>query len=143
LFIRTVPADSIIAYAVGLFYNKNDAIRYLAYAKENGFSEAYITNHYDLNKVTRETARLIPVVSSTAGSKIYTIQVKASRSALNMRLFKEYKDIREIYSDDGYYRYVTGEYDQITKAKEVLKVIKEAGFSDAFIRELNLLLNKK
>jgi outer membrane protein OmpA-like peptidoglycan-associated protein len=143
LFIRTVQVDSIIAYAVGLFYNKNDAIRYLGYSKEKGFSEAYIINHYDLNKVTRETARLIPVVSSTTGSKIYTIQVKASRSALNMRLFKEYKDIREIYSDDGYYRYVTGEYDQISKAKEALKSIKEAGFSDAFIRELNLLLNKK
>ena len=142
LFIRTVPLDSLFVYAVGLFYNKPDAIRYLAYAKEKGYLDAYIINHYDLNKVTKEAARLMPIVSGTSGSKIYTIQVKASRNSLNMRLFRDIGDIREIYSEDGYYRYVTGEYSQLAKAKEALAQIKDAGFSDAFIRELNLLIIK-
>jgi hypothetical protein len=92
--------------------------------------------------VTKEAARLMPIVSRTSGSKIYTIQVKASRNSLNMRLFRDIGDIREIYSEDGYYRYVTGEYSQIAKAKEALAPIKDAGFSDAFIRELNLLIIK-
>jgi outer membrane protein OmpA-like peptidoglycan-associated protein len=142
LFIRTVPLDSLFVYAVGLFYNKPDAIRYLAYSKEKGYLDAYIINHYDLNKVTREAARLMPIVSGISGSKIYTIQVKASRNPLNMRLFRDIEDIREIYSEDGYYRYVTGEYSQMTQAKEALVPIKDAGFSDAFIRELNLLIIK-
>ncbi|MCU0461996.1 MAG: OmpA family protein [Bacteroidales bacterium] len=142
LFIRTVPLDSLYVYAVGLFYNKPDAIRYLSYAKGKGYLDAYIINHYDLNKVTKEAARLMPVVSGARSGKIYTIQVKASRNALNMRLFRDFKDIREIYSEDGYYRYVTGEYTQLSQAKEAIKPIMDAGFSDAFIRELNLLIIK-
>jgi hypothetical protein len=84
----------------------------------------------------------MPVVSGARSGKIYTIQVKASRNALNMRLFRDFKDIREIYSEDGYYRYVTGEYTQLSQAKEAIKPIMDAGFSDAFIRELNLLIIK-
>jgi hypothetical protein len=143
LFIRTVPIDSIYIYTVGLFYNKPDAIKYLAYAKGKGYHDAYIINHYDLNKVTKEAARLIPVVSGTPGSKIYTIQVKASINSLNMRLFRDIRDIRELFSEDGYYRYISGEYNQLSKAKEALMTIRNAGFSDAFIRELNLLINKQ
>ncbi|MCX6333276.1 MAG: OmpA family protein, partial [Bacteroidia bacterium] len=142
LFLRTVPLDSFFVYAVGLFYNKPDAIRYLAYARGKGYIDAYIINHYDLNKVTKEAARLTPIVSGASGSIIYTIQVKASRSPMNMRLFKDIKDIRELYNEDGFYRYVTGEYSQLSKAKEVLQPIRDAGFSDAFIRELNLLIIK-
>jgi outer membrane protein OmpA-like peptidoglycan-associated protein/tetratricopeptide (TPR) repeat protein len=143
LFIRTVPIDSIYIYTVGLFYNMPDAIKYLAYAKGKGYHDAYIINHYDLNKVTKEAARLIPVVSGTPGSKIYTIQVKASINSLNMRLFTDIRDIRELFSEDGYYRYISGEYNQLSKAKEALMTIRNAGFSDAFIRELNLLINKQ
>ncbi|MCK7461975.1 MAG: hypothetical protein MZU84_07930 [Sphingobacterium sp.] len=89
LFIRTVPLDSLFVYAVGLFYNKPDAIRYLAYAKEKGYLDAYIINHYDLNKVTKEAASLMPIISGTSGDKIYTIQVKATRNPVNMRLFRD------------------------------------------------------
>ncbi|HNY14775.1 MAG TPA: hypothetical protein PKI12_04495, partial [Bacteroidales bacterium] len=142
LYIRTIPLDSLFIYAAGLFYNKPDAIRYLAYAKSKGYLDAYIINHYDVNKVTRESARLMPIVSNAVSGKIYTIQMKASKSPLNMRLFRDYKDIREIYSQDGYYRYVTGEYAQLSQAKEALKLIIDAGFRDAFIRELNLLIIK-
>jgi outer membrane protein OmpA-like peptidoglycan-associated protein/tetratricopeptide (TPR) repeat protein len=142
LFVRTIESDSVLTYALGVFYNKTDAIKYLSYVKENGFNNAYIVNQYDLNSETRVTRRLAPIVSQSAGKKIYTIQLKAAITPVNMSLFKNYPDVREIFCEDGFYRYVTGEYAQFLKAHEVLDTFKEAGFSDAFIRELNLLIIK-
>jgi hypothetical protein len=142
LFIRTITSDSINSYALGVFYNKPDAIKYLGYVKEKGFTNAYVVNQYDLNDVARTNAKLTPVVSHTSGKRIYTVQLKAAISPINMGLFKDYKNVREILSEDGYYRYVMGEYTQFSKAKEVLLQVQDAGFKDAFIRELNLLVIK-
>jgi hypothetical protein len=129
-------------YALGVFYNKPDAIKYLAYAKGKGYLDAYVVNQYDLNSVTKSVARLTPIVSHTTGKKIYTIQLMAKRSPMNMSLFKEFRDVREILGEDGYYRYVAGEFDQYSQAKEALVKYIDTGFKDAFIRELNLLLIK-
>jgi outer membrane protein OmpA-like peptidoglycan-associated protein len=142
LFIRTLTSDSVNSYALGVFYNKPDAIKYLGYVKEKGFTNAYVVNQYDLNDVARTNAKLTPVVSHTSGKRIYTVQLKAAISPINMGLFKDYKNVREILSEDGYYRYVLGEYTQFSKAKEVLLQVQDAGFKDAFIRELNLLVIK-
>jgi outer membrane protein OmpA-like peptidoglycan-associated protein len=140
LFIRTIPADSINIYALGVFYNKPDAIKFLGYVKEKGFSGAYVVNQYDLNHVTSANAKLAPIVSQTIGKRIYTVQLKAAISPINMSLFRNFKGVREILSEDGYYRYVMGEYSQFSKAKEALQTVRDAGFGDAFIRELNLLI---
>jgi outer membrane protein OmpA-like peptidoglycan-associated protein len=142
LFVRTISSDSLFIYALGVFYNKPDAIKYLGYVKELGFNESYIINQYDLNDESKSLARLTPVVSLTTGKKVYTIQLRAARSPVNMDLFKDYEGVKEILGDDGFYRYVVGEYSQFSKAKEALDPILEAGFKDAFIRELNLLIIK-
>ena len=142
LFVQTIKSDSLTIYALGLFYNKTDANKYLEYVKENGFPDAYIINQYDLNNIPKKQAKLIPIVSQASGKKVYTIQLKAARSPLNMYQFSNYPGIREILGDDGYYRYITGEYTQFTKAKEALQDCKDTGFSDAFIRELDLLIIK-
>ena len=39
---------SLTMYVLGIFYNKNDASKYLDFAKEKGFKEAYIVNQYEL-----------------------------------------------------------------------------------------------
>jgi len=142
LFVRTIQADSVSIHAVGVFYNKPDATKYLAYVKEKGFNEAYIVNQYDLNNLAKHGTKLAPVVSQPEARRIYTIQLKASRAPLNMNLFKDYTGVKEILGDDGYYRYTMGEYSQLSKAKEALNPLLEAGFKDAFIREHNLLINK-
>jgi outer membrane protein OmpA-like peptidoglycan-associated protein len=142
LFIRTIPADSIIVYALGVFYNKPDAIKFLSYVKEKGFINAYVVNQYDLNNVTRANAKLTPIVSHSTGKRIYTIQLKAAISQIDMSLFRNFKGVREILAEDGYYRYVMGEYSQYSRAKEALIPVQDSGFKDAFIRELNLLIIK-
>jgi hypothetical protein len=50
LFMRTLPVDSAIVYAIGVFDNKQDADKYLIYAREKGFTDAYIVNNTNLNK---------------------------------------------------------------------------------------------
>ncbi len=143
LFIRTIPADSMNIYSVGVFYNKPDAIKFLGYVKGNGYAGAYIINQYDLNHITNAVARLTPITSQGTGKKIYTIQLKAAISPIDMSLFKNLKGVREILSEDGLYRYVMGEFGQYSKAKEALDTVQDQGFSDAFIRELNLLIINK
>lgn len=141
-FIKSVKTDSVSLYVIGLFYNKNDALKYLVYAKENGFKNAYIVNQYEINIAQESLNNPETESSAIAGNKIYTIQLKASKQQLNLNLFKEIDGVSEIFSDDGYYRYVYGKYSSFKKAKAELVHIQESGFKNAFIRELNLLIKK-
>jgi hypothetical protein len=59
-----------------------------------------------------------------------------------MSLFKGMEGVNEVFSDDGYYRYIYGKYTSFKKAKDDLVHLQESGFKNAFIRELNLLINK-
>jgi outer membrane protein OmpA-like peptidoglycan-associated protein len=142
LFVKTVETDSLWLYAIGIFYNKNDATKYLGYIKEKGINDAYIVNQYDLKNESQSRENVIPVVSQSTGKKIWTVQLTATRAPANMNIFSEFEGVREIEGEDGFYRYVSGEYTQFSKAKEALDAIKKAGFNDAFIRELNLLIIK-
>jgi hypothetical protein len=142
LFLRSVKADSLLLYVIGMFNNRTDAAKYLAYAADNGFGEAYIINQYKLDGEKSSLYSRIPVVSNTAGKKVYTIQLKAARSPVKMTTFKETTGVREMHGEDGFYRYVTGEYSTLTGAKEALKALKDEGYEDAFIREFGLLISK-
>ncbi|MBN2863961.1 MAG: SPOR domain-containing protein, partial [Bacteroidales bacterium] len=115
--------------------------KYLAYAQEKGFGNAYIITQYDLNELTKSAEKLIPMVDKSLSSRVYTIQLKASRSQLNMNQFGSIPGIKEIRGNDGYYRYYTGEYNELSKAREALNQIREAGFDTSFVRELSLLQN--
>jgi outer membrane protein OmpA-like peptidoglycan-associated protein len=141
-FIKPIKTDSVSLYVLGLFYNKADALKYLVYVKENGFKDAYLINQYEI-KVSQESMNTPETVSGqTAGEKVYTIQLKASKSQLNMNLFKGVDGVNEVYSDDGYYRYVCGKFSSFTKAKIELVHLQESGFKNAFIREFNSLTHK-
>jgi outer membrane protein OmpA-like peptidoglycan-associated protein len=136
LFIRTVETDAGTLYTLGVFYNKADAEKYLDYVKSRGFKDAYIVNHIDLNSGSQSVETSGPGIVQATGPKVYTIQLKAARSHEDMNVFKGIEGVREISGNDGYYRYVTGEYTSLSKAKEALNLLQEAGFKDAFIREL-------
>ncbi len=142
LFLRSVKSDSVSQYVLGVFYNRTDAAKYLSYAADKGFGGAYIINQYELDGESRSLYSRIPVISNTTGKKTYTIQLKAARSAVKMNTFKETKGVREIAGEDGFYRYITGEYSTLAGAKEALKALRDEGYKDAFIRELSLLTGK-
>jgi outer membrane protein OmpA-like peptidoglycan-associated protein len=139
LFVKPIESDSVSLYALGVFYNKTDAIKYLGYVKEKGFTESYIANQYDLNNALKSNGQLAPPITTAKGNKVYTIQIKATKSPVDLKLFREFKGVREMLGDDGFYRYVMGEYNNFTKAKQALIPVTEAGYKDAFIREINVL----
>jgi outer membrane protein OmpA-like peptidoglycan-associated protein/tetratricopeptide (TPR) repeat protein len=142
-FIKTLKIDSVTLYTLGLFYNRSDASKYLLYAKEKGFSESFIVSQYEINS---ESKSLIDpdagIRQAYSGNIIYTIQLIATRKPIKMKEFKNIEGVREIFSEDGYYRYVTGEFTSFKKAKTALAPFIRSGYKDAFIRELNLLINK-
>jgi len=142
LFMRTVETDAGTLYTLGVFYNRQDAEKYLEYVKSRGFKDAYIVNHFDLNG-----GSLSPGISGAGaaeypGSKTYTIQLKAARSHEDMDVFRGIAGVKEISGNDGYYRYTVGEYTSLSQAKVSLKSFQEAGFKDAFIREADLPGNR-
>jgi hypothetical protein len=59
-----------------------------------------------------------------------------------MNVFKSIEGVKELFSDDGYYRYTTGEYSSYSDAKNALAQIQKAGYSKAFIKVLNQLNDK-
>jgi len=142
LFLKSITTDTEWLSVLGVFYSRSEAEKYLSYASGKGFNEAYIINQYELGGETKSLYSRIPVISTSAGKKTYTIQLKAARSPVRMNTFIEIPGVKEVHSEDGFYRYVTGEYSTISGAKEALKTMQEKGYKDAFIRELNLLINK-
>jgi outer membrane protein OmpA-like peptidoglycan-associated protein len=141
-FIRQVKKDSISFYILGLFYNKNDAMDYLVYAKGNGFKDAYLANQYEINASADSLYKNQTITSQKAAEKIYTIQLKASKVRLSMNEFKGVDGVREIFSDDGYYRYVHGSFSAFSKARTELIRMQDSGFTNAFIRDLNSITDK-
>jgi outer membrane protein OmpA-like peptidoglycan-associated protein len=140
--IRSIKADTLTLYTLGLFYNKFDASKYLGYARENGFKDAYLVNQYEINNSSESIKFQKNEIGPTTGKSIYTIQLKASKRPLNMNLFKGFEGVKEVASTDGYYRYVFGEYSSFREAKTALVRFHESGFETAFIRDFNSLLSK-
>ena len=141
LMIRTIKTDTANLYALGVFFSKQDAQKYLTYVRESGLKGAYIINQYDLeNKTGPEAGQVMPGVAST--HKVFTIQLKATKNRLNISsVFPGYQGIKEVLADDGFYKYVYGEFSTITQAREILISVKK-DFDDAFIREINVLDGK-
>jgi outer membrane protein OmpA-like peptidoglycan-associated protein len=145
-FISSVPTDSITYYILGDFYNKSEALTYLNFAKSNGFREAYISDRY---RIGNEQATLLEVNtvekavrSNQSSGKIYSIQLAASRVKLDTSQFSTIENLKEIYSEDGYYRYVSGEFVSFREASSALKEIQNKGFTSAYVRDLNTIIPK-
>lgn len=142
LFVRTVTTDSLNLYALGVFYNRPDAVTYLGYLRENGLKDAYIINQYDLDNVSVEVNTEKTVDNSILVKNVYTIQLKATISPIDIsKVFPGYEGVKEIADDNGFYKYLFGEYESIARAREVLSDVKK-DFEDAFIREISVPVQK-
>ncbi len=142
LFVRTIQTDSLNLYALGVFYNRPDAVTYLGYLRENGLKDSYIINQYDLENDSEIALTETTVGGTTLTRKAFTIQLKATRTPLNIeKIFPGYKGVREVVAEDGFYKYTWGEYPSIAKAKEALVTVRN-DYEDAFIREINIAIDK-
>jgi hypothetical protein len=141
-FINAIETDPLIIYVLGIFYNKSDASKYLDFAKEKGFNDAYIVNQYELKNESKsgEVSETEDILPQPDKKVVYTVQLKAAVSQIELKEFKGIYGVREMVCDDGYYRYIFGEYNTFKKAQEAMEPFLKSGYPDAFIRDLNLLI---
>jgi len=139
-FVKIVSKDSVLLYTIGDFYNKYDAAVYLDYVKKNGFKDAYILSQFEIANGSNPPDSTFVKEVYINEEVIYTIQLSASKKHENMNQFNKIEEIREIVSGDGYFRYVSGEFKSLSKAKSALITLQQAGFKNAFIREIDSLV---
>ena len=85
-------------------------------------------------------AEEISAISSSAELPVYTIQVIALKHPVKASFFK-LAPLKISAGNDGLYRYTYGEYHGWSVASSHLDSIKEAGFPDAFVRNITTIQN--
>ena len=142
LFVRPVLKDSLYFYVLGEFSDMPDAEKYLDYARKKGFNEGYITDQYDLAGESRQLGANPGHMNIRKEPGVYTIQVRASVKQIKLSEFNGLNGIKEVKGKDVYYRYIYGEYEGFSKAREALDQVHRAGYHEAFIKEFTLLLSQ-
>ena len=125
--------DFFYRYTTGVFKNKNDAYAH----RDMLISLGYPADLF-VKKVTRGSSE------NNVFSKIYySIQLKATSVPLDIdTTFRGLKGVRETQEIDGMYHYLYGTYSTAEEAKTAMKRNEFLDFSDAFVREISILLNK-
>jgi len=142
LFVRPVLKDSLYFYVLGEFSDMPDTEKYLDYARKKGFNEGYITDQYDLAGESRQLGANPGHMNIRKEPGVYTIQVRASVKQIKLSEFNGLNGIKEVKGKDVYYRYIYGEYEGFSKAREALDQVHRAGYHEAFIKEFTLLLSQ-
>lgn len=125
--------DLFYRYITGWFNNKEEAYAY----REDLIKKGYPDDLF-VKKVTR-----IPKTEQIPGKKYYTIQIKAVSKQLDMETaFAGLNVVRETKETDGFYHYLYGRYTSQVEAETVLERVKAMGFTDAFVREISIIIEK-
>ena len=140
--INLIKIDSVSLYVIGIFNNRIEASKYLEYVKNNGFKDAYIVNQFEINNASESLLNPDNEGRKLTDKNIYTIQLKAAKARIQMSNFKGIDGVVETVSGDGYYRYSCGKYNTYEKAKAAMDSYRKSGYKDAFIQEMNTLINK-
>ena len=131
ILIKEFTSEKGYLYLMGEFNTKNDALYYMADIKKHGVTGSYVISEYEIPGLDDGT-------DSNMQPLIYTIQIHALKRVVTDEL-PGLNDIRMIKGGDGYYRYITGEFFDYTRAREALKKIHTLGYKRAFIKELSLI----
>lgn len=135
IFLKPFESENVHIYTVGIFFSRRDANKFLSYAKETGFADAFIIKQYDIPNELTSVERITDTETLPSGYKKYTIQLLATLGETDMSIFKDIEDVKAFEGEDGFVRYIFGAYDTISEAKADLTRFRENGFEDAFVRE--------
>ncbi len=125
--------DLFYRYTTGIFSVKADAYAH----RDDLISKGYPDDLF-IKKVTRMTGEK-PVPSK----KYYTIQLKATSTPTDLKTtFAGLKGVTETKEIDGMYHYLYGRYSSAAEANTVMQRKQIMEFSDAFVREISVLIKK-
>jgi outer membrane protein OmpA-like peptidoglycan-associated protein/tetratricopeptide (TPR) repeat protein len=129
--IHEIQTDRSFIYTTGRYDKKADALGLVNAAIDRGFSGAKLIEKRELDRIIRKESAL-----QELSNNIYTIQIIAMSSPLDMDYFIAIHGIKRIIGKDGIYRYVVGEFDTPEAALTALPGIKVIGYPDAFVMNL-------
>ena len=67
---------------------------------------------------------------------VYTIQLLAQKTPVDLSTFKDVEGVIESKSADGYYRYSVGSFSSPAEAKTALNALIESGYKGAFTKKV-------
>jgi len=117
-------------YYVGDYKDQAEASKALNFAISRGFDDAKIIDYFFLNKLNN-----FDIINNNPSAKKYTIQLKAIDKKTIMDA-KNNPNIKEMKSQDGYYRYFYKEFNSLKEAEIELNNLVEQGYTDAFILDM-------
>ncbi len=112
----TQTATGFFRYSVGSTESMDEAMATLKKVKALGYEKAFV-------RIDRINA-------------IYTIQLVAQKTPVDLNSFKNVEGVIESKSADGYYRYSVGSFSSPEDAKTSLNSIIESGYKSAFIKKI-------
>ena len=129
--ISMIIAGQNYLYTAGNFNNRIDAVKLLNHVIDSGFPEAQMLEKKQLEQLITDMieGEVPPVIT-------FTIQFMALKNPVPVTHFKDLEAVSKFEGNDGLTRYVTGEYEEIDKAFDELRIVREKGYHDAFIMYL-------
>ena len=113
--------DGYYRYTYNEYKTKAEARNHLDEVLNEGFADAFII---EIGKYKQR---------EVDGNAEYTIQLKALKNPINIKFFSNIKGVKEFIANDGYYKYTFGTYFTMSDARKALKQIRQKGYTDAFI----------
>lgn len=130
--------DGFVRYTVGEFSSYREAKENLSQLKSLGYDQAFVVNTADYQMGQEQ--QLAKVVNKNKKkidpSKTYTVQLSAFRFPVYLSHFENVEDVMEFRMKDKVFRYCVGEFEG-TVAEAELSKIKELGYKDAYLVELD------
>ena len=96
----------------------------------SGENESAKLNIYPSHVVTKH-------VEYSTGFPLYGVQLGAFKEVVPVARFKDLKNVDAFMDKDGLIRYVIGHFGIYSQAESLLEVIKEKGYPDAFVVNVN------
>jgi len=117
-------SDGFYRYIYGQFPTIEIAREECKKIIEQGFPDAFVTsmNKFQENIVTKGE---------------FTIQLKSLSKPVDIKTFSSLKGVQERIGNDGLYKYIYDNFDNIEDARKELKKVQKMGFQDAFVASMN------
>lgn len=129
-------------YTVGQFGQKADALDMMNKVVDAGFPDAKIISSLEYHELIQANTNVYKQKLAEESNQVFTIQLCALKNPIENNKLKGMFDVEVVHGNDGFYRYVYGEFIGKISAKQALNDVLQRGFTDAFIVEVNNLKDK-
>ncbi len=123
-----IITDSAFLYTAGNFRQKARAMQYLNEVLDAGYPDAGMLEQDELEDLIASLSE-----EGIAVTASFTIQIMALKNPVETDYFKPLEGVLMFAGQDGFHRYVYGDFKGIQEAQEKLPSIRAMGYQDAFI----------